>query len=313
MESKNKRRSLRRFLVPPTVVALMIFGTWYLQHVRFRLPLEDVLRDLRSAEPDRRFAALRRISEWEERRRWAELDPLGPLSHKERSAVVQTVIPILNLNGTTQEILREAIYVLSLFSCSAESAFPKLIELLENEDARIRVSVGYALASILECATFAYDPLFGKEEELLDYLSHETTSRAIAFFIGQLEDGDELVRSNGAKTLGNFGVLGVTSDEAINVLLIVATDDSDRFVRADALEALAKCRQQLSRVIPLIEAVLEDKDPAIRVDGVIASGYLGKDAQPLIPKLRELANDEDAIVRRWSRSAIEDIAELLGH
>jgi HEAT repeat protein len=79
------------------------------------------------------------------------------------------------------------------------------------------------------------------------------------------------------------------------------------YVRAVTAEALGKIGPEAKTAIPVLMALLKDKDRDVRCAAADALGRIGPEAKTGIPSLNDLLKDKDERVRRVAADALEKI------
>jgi HEAT repeat protein len=122
------------------------------------------------------------------------------------------------------------------------------------------------------------------KQEPFDY-----NGRPLSYWINALQEGDEKVRHQAAKALGNFGREG---KEAVPALAVALADQAD-LVRVNAALALMKMAPDTEAAVPQLGEALRDKYPMIRMDAVIALHRMGAEARGAVPALIKALQDPD--------------------
>lgn len=174
--------------------------------------------------------------------------------------------------------------------------------------------------------------------------AQELERRIVESTIARLSSGDQHIRSEAAKALGQMGreperalealselygrgtvedrrsvvsavhwvnALTKRSDLIIPVLL-PALNDSDGSVQSTAIFALSRVKGDAAVVLPALIGELDDERPSVRAAALKAIAYMGRidlDAGAALPALERLLEDEDPEVRRAALGALADVAE----
>jgi hypothetical protein len=156
----------------------------------------------------------------------------------------------------------------------SEYAIPRLLQVLQHEDRKVRRSAARALGEL------------GNEQ-------------AIPALLQALQNEDREVRRSAARALGELG-----SEQAIPALLQLLQDE-DREVRRSAVDALGQLSSD--QAIPALLQLLQDKDRKVRWSAVDALGQLS--SGQAIPTLLQALQDEDREVRWRAARALGELGD----
>lgn len=205
------------------------------------------------------------------------LDAVITLSQMQNEA--KSAISTL-INALKEPELRDnAIVTLGNIGIAAKAAVPDLIEILQDENAVIRISVIESLCKI------------GAEVKTIPSL------------IATLEDTSPQVRASAAFALGCFHQKAKAAVEP----LIVALQDEDDWVRTNSAEALSRIKDA-KIAIPALTIALQDNYPRVRGKAALALANIGK-ASEVISSLVAAFSDNDARVRAAIADALGSFAE----
>jgi HEAT repeat protein len=137
---------------------------------------------------------------------------------------------------------------------------------------------------------------------------------AIAGLAERLLDTDPKVRSKAALALGQIGSAAVPE-------LIIALRNPDKYVRREAVWALAKIGPEAGSAVFALAKVLRDTDAPVRKGAARALGQVGREAQAAIPLLIEALKNSDLLFCRlvaWAlgkigASAVPALMRALNH
>lgn len=194
----------------------------------------------------------------------------SPTSENLRLATVSTLIVTLS----HEDLRYHAIVALGNLGHDAAIAVPALIDLLQDADAVIRVTVIDSLCKI------------GSEVETIPAL------------IGALQDESAYIRAHAAFGLGCFREKAVFAVDA----LVCSLTDHDELVRANAAEALAKIGKPAHRATPALIEVLGDRNGKVRAKAIFALASIATDTD-IVPSLINTSSDNDSRVRAAAAEA----------
>jgi HEAT repeat protein len=137
---------------------------------------------------------------------------------------------------------------------------------------------------------------------------------AIAGLAERLLDTDPKVRTKAALALGQIGSAAVPE-------LIIALRSPDKYVRREAVWALAKIGPEAASAVFALAKVLRDTDAPVRKGAARALGQIGREARSAIPLLIEALKNSDLLFCRlvaWAlgkigASAVPALMRALNH
>ncbi len=173
-----------------------------------------------------------------------------------------------------------AVVALGNIGTAAEIAIPALINALEDEDIKTRISVIESLCKIA------------------------SPNLTIPALINALQDKSEQVRARAAFALGCFREKSQLAVES----LILTLQDNDEWVRTNTAEALGRIPQQTNHAIEALVAALQDNYPGVRIKAALALGYIGNERQT-ISALIDSFPDPDARVRAAIADSLGNFTE----
>jgi len=159
-------------------------------------------------------------------------------------------------------------------------AVPALIELLKDDDKRMRYVAIWALGQI-----------------------GPVTNEIVPALIAALKDKDEAVRFAAAQAIGEIGPAAKCAVPA----LLAALKDKDRDVRYYVILALGSIGPATEEVVPALIVALQDNDANIRFAAAQALGQFGPDAKDAVSVLSEKLWDEYVDVRESAAIALGKI------
>jgi HEAT repeat protein len=132
---------------------------------------------------------------------------------------------------------------------------------------------------------------------------------AIAGLAERLLDTDPKVRTKAALALGQIGSAAVPE-------LIIALRSPDKYVRREAVWALAKIGPEAASAVFALAKVLRDTAAPVRKGAARALGQIGREARAAIPLLIEALKNSDLLFCRlvaWALGKIGASAVALNH
>ncbi len=190
--------------------------------------------------------------------------PVSPSTENQTLATVSTLIVTLSHS----DLRYHAIVALGNLGKKAAIAVPALIDLLDNEDAVIRVTAIEALCKI------------GSAIETVPAL------------VRVLRDESVYVRAHAAFGLGCFREKAIFAVDA----LIAALKDDDEWVRGNAADAIARIGKSAHHATSALIDALGDRNPKVRAKATLALATVATDTD-ILPSLISTANDQDSRVR----------------
>ena len=103
-----------------------------------------------------------------------------------------------------------------------------------------------------------------------------------------------------------LGWIGPASSEAIPDLMSAATN-SDKNLRAVAVEALGNIHAKPELVLPLLTQSLQDSSIRVRFNAVSSLAGFGSEAKPAVPALAQLLTDPLPSIRTNAANALKAI------
>jgi len=220
------------------------------------------------------------------------------------------------------------------------AAAARLIELLQDEDPRIRLTAAQALGKIaapdtagalLRSLDDADPSVRAMSAWALGRLGEAVLDPAGLELVNRLDDPSPAVKLAAAEALGEIGgtqtivellterlrhadvesrraavrALTWLEAESAHHALITALSDSDAQVRQGAVAALGEMVDSRS-LPPIRDRLLKDAHAGVRGEAAFRLGKFGDST--VVPALRSAsARDPDAAVRRWASWALEQI------
>ncbi|MHC4201475.1 MAG: HEAT repeat domain-containing protein, partial [Planctomycetota bacterium] len=180
---------------------------------------------------------------------------------------------------------------------------PRLVKMLDDDDADVRASAARALRWALAPSAFAVPPRGGTSKRE----GRPESGLAVTALVKAVTDASPRVRENAILTLGS---LEVVSEEAFRGVA-GALDDDTGFVRDAAVWALSNIHRGIDSLVPrkgrkpwgptekaIGELVARLKDRSAREQAYYALVRIGAGASPAVPALCELLGDRDSRVKK---------------
>jgi HEAT repeats len=101
-----------------------------------------------------------------------------------------------------------------------------------------------------------------------------------------------------------FGSIGTASKEAIPTLIRM-TQNTNVWVRNNAVFALGLVAEEPETVVPVLIKAIDDPDPWVRHNAVGSLDFFGRDAKAAIPKLLELRKSDDSSMRERAEIVLQ--------
>ena len=197
---------------------------------------------------------------------------VNEFSNNKRIKLEQQLLYLLD-NRDPEVCLNAALLSKSLRSktrrSTLEKACQKLIELLKNENSKVRSRAADALAEI-----------------------GISSQEVIHALLTQLDDADARVRSRKILALGK---LGRNSEEVVQAL-IARLVDKDSSVHYEACLAIGCLGDSSKEIIQVLIAQLSNEDAWVRSSAILAINRLGDDSGEVIQALFTQLSDEDSMV-----------------
>jgi len=209
-----------------------------------------------------------------------------------------TEILIAQTGSQTAAIRAKAVELLGKQTSAADVAkwAPVVARLTKDSDPNVR---GWSVSTLDE----------GKG------LAHEGFSALVEII---RSDRDEHLRARAADVVGDIGDAKYPIDSAIKasmgkqalpVLTAAIEKDSNKDVRENALQSLARLQLEPSEVAPVLaRAAVEGKGMGFRTDALILLGNLGTDGAAAKAMIEPLTRDPDPEVARIAKATLQSIS-----
>ena len=196
---------------------------------------------------------------------------------------------------------------------SAQAAVPALVELLADQDPKVREVTSYALAQIGPAAQQAAptlakllideDPKVREVASLALGQIGPGANEAVPGLVTLLNDPKAEVRRSAA---GALAQIGPNARQAVSSLIVILTDNDANFRQAAAF-ALGKVGPPAKEAELTLVKLLADPDAGTRQSAAFAIGQIGAKADLAVPALIGLLADPSAQIRQAAADALAQV------
>lgn len=240
------------------------------------------------------YQALTQIKDRDAAIRRAAVEKMGSLASADlpdnaRCAIEDALVDAIT--DRDESVRRAAVRVVRWFPNESQAVLPQVQQYLQSSDREIRMQAAHSLAALV-----------ARSDDV-----PSSARLAVPILVESLRDPNWPDRRSTIEALGKLGDLGITTDEAVNALLVLARGREDDTFLCDALVAIGRIRQPFDRIGPVITAGLDDPDEHIRFCAVCATAYLGVHGEALLPRLAAIAESDERMISQGARQAIDSI------
>ena len=241
-----------------------------------------------------------------------KLAKLGAIEQLERERIREVVSALVDLKGYGGYMLSQ---VLQAMGEHSRDAVPVLIDLLRDEEPRVREAAAWAGEAMGEHGRDAVpnliDLLRDEEPRVREAAARaveamgEHGRNAVPVLIDSLRDEEPKVREAAAWTLG---AMGGHAQGAVPALIDLLRDE-DPGLRSSATQALEAMGEHAQRALPALIELLLDDDPYLGGRAAWVLEFMGEHAQGALPALIELLRDDDPYLGARAAWALGSLGE----